>query len=400
MPAGPCVARLRLENAMIRLVLRVLAFAGLLGWISAQAALSDQVALGRLLFFDRGLSASGRLACASCHDPRYAYGPPPGLALGLGGPNMDQRGTRAVPSLRYLHRVPRFDEALRFADGDVGPGGGLTWDGRAATLHDQARLPLLAPDEMANADLEEVVSRLRRAEFRRVFGADIFQRPASAFEAALLALEAFQQQPDEFYPYSSKYDAFLRGEVDLSAAEVRGAALFKDPSKGNCASCHVSAIRGGEHPAFTDFDFANVGVPRNHEIAANADPAHFDLGLCGPVRKDLEEHKAYCGMFRAPSLRNVASRSAFFHNGALHSLREVLHFYVERDLQPQKWYPRGSDGKVRKFDDLPPDMADTVDRDPPLDRAPGQAPALSDDEIEDMIAFLRTLSDSDVAELP
>jgi cytochrome c peroxidase len=389
---------------MIRPVLRALAAAAFFGSIGAPAAPPDQAALGRALFFDRGLSASGRLACASCHDPRYAYGPPPGLALALGGPNMDQRGTRAVPSLRYLHKAPKFDEAMRFADGDVGPGGGLTWDGRAASLHDQAMLPLFAPDEMANASPKELVARLQRAsysdDFRRVFGADIFQRPVQALEAATQALEAFQQQPDQFYPYSSKYDAFLRGEVDLSEAEVRGATLFKDPSKGNCASCHVTAIRAGEHPAFTDFDYANVGVPRNREIPANADPAHFDLGLCGPVRTDLEAHKDYCGMFRSPSLRNVASRSAFFHNGAMHSLRDVLHFYVERDLQPQKWYPPGPDGNVRKFDDMPAEMADNVDRDPPLDRKPGQAPALTDDEIEDMIAFLRTLSDSDVAALP
>jgi cytochrome c peroxidase len=354
-------------------------------------------ALGRQMFFDPSLSASGQLACASCHDPQHAYGPPPGKAIALGGPHGNQSGTRAVPSLRYLHQVPAFAENYRFADGDVGPAGGYTWDGRAASLQDQARLPLLAANEMANADAKTVVAKLRRTPyagaFRKAFGDDIFKQPAKAFEAALRSLQAFQQVPEEFFPYTSKYDAFLRGQVDLSDAEERGAALFKDPAKGNCASCHGTVIRDGGFPTFTDFDYVNVGVPRNRELPANADPSYFDLGLCGPARTDLRRRNEFCGYFRSPSLRNVATRTAFFHNGVFHTLREVLHFYVERDLAPQKWYSRNPDGSVHKYDDLPPGAPDNVDHDPPLDRQPGQAPALTETDIDDLIAFLQTLND-------
>ena len=353
--------------------------------------------LGRRVFFDPSLSASGQMACATCHDPRYAYGPPPGKGITSGGPHLDRGGTRAVPSLRYLHRVPPFSEITRFADGDVGPAGGFTWDGRAGTLRDQARIPLLAANEMANSSAAEVVAKLEKAyyaaDFREAFGTDVFQHPERAFEAVLSALDAFQQVPKEFYPFNSKYDAFLRGELELSEQEERGVALFKDPVKGNCASCHVVLSRAGQPPVFTDYDFLNVGVPRNPRIAANSDPGYFDLGLCGPARRDLASSRQFCGFFRAPTMRNVARRDCFFHNGVFNSLRDVLRFYVERDLHPEKYYSRNPDGSVHKFDDLPPGYADNVDRDAPLDRVAGGSPALTESEMDDLIAFLETLND-------
>jgi cytochrome c peroxidase len=354
-------------------------------------------AIGRLMFFDPALSASGKMSCATCHDPRYAYGPPPGKALAVGGKDMTQPGTRAVPSLRYLHAAPKFAEQYHFIDGDVGPIGGFTWDGRAPSLHEQAMLPLLAPNEMANDGPADVARKLSKTayagQFRAAFGAQIFKDPQRAFQAGLLALETFQQDPAEFYPYSSRYDAYLRGEIELTEQEERGVALFKDPAKGNCASCHLGVSRGGVPPPFTDFDFANVGVPRNARIPANADPNYFDLGLCGPLRQDFAGRREYCGFFRSPTVRNVAIRDAFFHNGVFTSLRDVMHFYVERDLQPQKYYSRNPDGSVHKFDDMPPGYPLNIDRDAPLDREPGAAPALTEAEIDDVIAFLQTLTD-------
>jgi cytochrome c peroxidase len=357
----------------------------------------DLVVIGRKMFFDPALSASGRLACATCHDPKYAYGPAPGHAIPRGGPHMDLSGTRAVPSLRYLQNVPPFAERYEFIDGDVGPGGGYTWDGRASSLQDQAQLPLLAANEMANRTPDAVVKRLSRTkyarEFRDAFGADVFEHPQSAFAAAVAALDAFQHVPAEFFPYSSKYDAFLRGDADLTEQEERGAALFKDPAKGNCASCHLTGIRNGVFPTFTDYDYINAGVPRNRAIAANSNGKYYDLGLYGPARKDLAGHKEYCGFFRAPTLRNTALRDAFFHNGVFHSLREVVQFYVDRDIHPEKWYPRNGDGSVHQFDDLPADCPNNIDKDPPLDRKPGDQPALTDAEIDDLVAFLGTLTD-------
>src|SRR5262245_38939520 len=94
-------------------------------------SLTDLESLGRKMFFDRGLSASGRMSCATCHDPRYAYGPPNELPVQMGGADLRSYGLRAVPSLRYLHKVSGFTEHYVDEDVDetidVGPTGGLTW---------------------------------------------------------------------------------------------------------------------------------------------------------------------------------------------------------------------------------------------------------------------------------
>jgi cytochrome c peroxidase len=256
---------------------------------------------------------------------------------------------------------------------------------------------LFSPFEMANASAADVVSRLRRAsyagEFRAAFGDRIFEDTAAAFKAVLMALETYQQSSAEFYPYSSKYDAWLRHEAALSGTELRGLAAFNDPAKGNCARCHPSAMKAGALPQFTDFGYAALGAPRNPAIPANADRRYFDLGLCGPLRMDLNDRAQYCGMFRVPSLRNAATRAAFFHNGVLHRLEDVVRFYAERDTQPRKWYGRQADGRPAKFDDLPPQYRGNVDMAPPFGGHAGDAPAMSEADIEDIVAFLNALTD-------
>ena len=135
-------------------------------------------------------------------------------------------------------------------------------------------------------------------------------------------------------------------------------------------------------------------MPRNAAIPANANPAYYDLGLCGPTRTDLAAQTNYCGMFRTPSLRNVATRKYFFHNGKYSSLADVLQFYVYRDINPERFYPTAADGSVTKFDDLPPQYQANVDvTDAPFNHHPGDTPALSDSEIQDLTAFLNTLTD-------
>jgi len=361
--------------------------------------------LGRALFFDASLSASGKMSCATCHDPAHAYGPANARSVQLGGADLKQPGVRAVPSLRYTQDVPRFsqhhfDESVDESE-DQGPTGGRTWDGRAYSAHDQARLPLLSPLEMANASWQDVVAKLERSasaqRFRETLGADVFDDRERAWNGVLLALEVFQQSPKDFYPYNSKYDDYLRGRAQLSPQELRGLRAFSDPAKGNCASCHPAQIRRGSFPQFTDYGLIAIGVPRNRSIPANTDPHYYDLGMCGPLRTDLREHPEYCGLFRTPSLRNAALRKSFFHNGVFHSLRQVLRFYAERDTRPQKWYAPTSKAGRRSFDDLPKAYHDNVNREPPFDRKPGDAPALTEAEMADMIALIKTLTDFDLS---
>jgi cytochrome c peroxidase len=368
------------------------------------APLSELAQLGRQIFFDPSLSASGQLACAGCHSPAHAYGSPTGGFAPAGGARLDQPPLRTVPSLRYLDDTPRFTRHYYIDHGeereDEGPAGGFMLDGRADSLHAQALLPWLDANEMANADPEALASRLQRAPYaprlRELFGAAVFDRPRQAIAGAALALERFELEDPSFHPYSSRYDQFLAGTAALSEQELRGLRLYVNPLKGNCAECHPNTTGpGGRGPDFTDHAYRALGVPRNAELAANTDPNFYDLGLCGPRRADLRTERRYCGYFKTPTLRNAARRARFFHNGRFRTLRQVLQFYAERDTAPQRWYPVVH-GQVRRYDDLPARLRASVDgSDPPFDRRPGEAAALSAQEIDDLLAFLQTLDDDD-----
>jgi cytochrome c peroxidase len=366
----------------------------------------DVAMLGRKLFFDSTLSGSGRMSCATCHDPAHAYAAPNSLAVQLGGAHRDRQGMRAVPSLRYvLNRTPAWykeyigNPAERVREGNEPPVGGFGADGRFNSLHAQAEFPLLAPNEMANRDAASVVAAVARAsyakDFRRAFGAHVFDTTSRAFSQALYAIERFELTDSNFHPYDSKYDLYLDHKVALTSQERRGLALFDDPARGNCASCHLDQLgANGSHPLFTDYQFGALGVPRNAELVANEDSTYFDEGLCGPTRMDQASNAAYCGMFKTPTLRNVATRGAFFHNGRFHSLREALAFYVRRDTHPAEWYAHASRTRVNKFDDLPRALRGNVDTlSLPLTRHAGEQPVWNDADIDDVIAFLKTLTD-------
>jgi cytochrome c peroxidase len=345
--------------------------------------------LGRKMFFDPSLSGSGKISCAGCHDPAFAYGPPNALSVQKGGKDGREWGIRAVPSLRYLQVAPQFtehgyeEESSGDDSIDNGPTGGLTWDGRVDRGRQQARIPLLSPREMANRSEASVVASALKADYSE----DLKRLSAGMdtqhiFETILEAFETWEENYREFYPYSSKYDAWLMGKAKLSDAELRGLRLFTDAGKGNCSRCHV-AERGvkGTPPQFTDYSLVALGVPRNRAIPADADPAWYDLGMCGPERTDLSGRDEYCGRFMTPSLRNVATRKVFFHNAVVHTLREAVAFYNDRDNDPNK------------FDDLPVRYRTNVDMDPPFGRPPKSAPVLTEQDIDDIVVFLGTLTD-------
>jgi cytochrome c peroxidase len=395
------------------------------------APLSAVAQLGRALFFDPSLSGSGKQSCASCHSPDHSYGPPNALEVQPGGIAMTQHGYRPPPSLMYLYRQPNFgigpdasenDDAASVAQQAASaagvvkaqkvagtaaapqlvPQGGLFWDGRADTLQQQAFGPLLNPVEMANTSVDAVAQKLARspyrARFTQLFGPRVFDNAQLTVAEAMFAIARYQVEDTSFHPYNSKYDRWLEGDARLTQAELRGLRLFNDPAKANCAGCHLSKPGAdGLPPMFTDFQYEALGAPRNRLLAQNRDPAFQDLGLCGPFRLDLKDQTQYCGMFLTPTLRNAATRHVFFHNGVFHSLDQVMAFYNERNLAPEKFYPRGPDGKIDAYDDLPPPYRGNIDvTDAPFDRKPGDAPAMSQQDIQDIEAFLQTLTDEKV----
>ncbi len=355
--------------------------------------LSPVAALGERLFRDETLSASERLSCQTCHQPEFAHAAPPADLVSRGGPAMDIPGIRNSPSIRYASFTPPFGY-----DAEGTALGGFFRDGRVPTLVEQAKQPFLDPREMANATPADVAARMSRSpnaeRFRQVFGAAALDDPEAALEQLAVAIAQFELENPEFHRFDSKYDAFLAGRAVLSPAEERGLGLFEDPEKGNCAACHPSRpAADGSPPLFTDFTYDNVGLPRNAAVPANADPAFFDLGLCGPEREDLAERGDLCGAFKVPTLRNVARTAPYFHNGAFDTLREAVDFYVRRDTHPGAWYPQPAAG-TGKFDDLPAGMTGAVNTsEVPYDRKAGGEPALTPAEIDDVVAFLATLDD-------
>ena len=365
------------------------------GGSDAPVETSAMAQLGERIFNDRRLSGSGRMSCATCHDPTTFHGPPNALAVQIGGRFETEFGVRAAPSLRYLERQPAFDGARVH--------GGLMADGRADTLGQQAQLPWFSILELDNGSTADLARRLRAApyasEFAALFGSDA--DAATTVAQMAQALQAFQTEDPRLHPYDSKFDLVAAGRDHFSAAEERGLQVFNDPARGNCAACHTSRPGAdGKPPLFTDFSYAALGVPRNTAIPHNANAAYFDLGLCGPQRADLAQRPELCGLFRTPSLRNVATRGAFFHNGVLHSLAEVLRFYNSRDTHPSLWYPSAG-GQVQAFDDLPLRYRANLTLQAPLDgRAPGAAPAMTDAELADLECFLRTLTDGHAAGTP
>ena len=411
--------------------------------------------VGQQLFFDTNLSGKKNQSCASCHDPAYAYGPPNSLAVQLGSDGLS-KGERAAPSLRYKDATPPYSDIAENPDGITlsSPGGGFFWDGRAATLADQAGGPLLNPLEMNNATKAAVVQTVRNAAyadmFKQAFGANSLDDTDAAFAIIGQAIEAFETEDLSFHPYSSKYDLYVNNKIGgtLTPAEMRGLSVFNRPDQGNCMACHYQGANfKGSYGLMTDFTYQAIGAPRNDKsipnnaspIPANDSPTYFDMGLCGPTRTDhapnssgTDNSNPYCGMFKVPTLRNVATRGAFFHNGVFHSLEQVVHFYNTRDTHPEYWYPANNDGKgtpqanpswalqptyipgatIRKFNDLPEQYWGNIDIEIPMSngdvnnishisddptgasiRTPGSNSVMSEQDMQDLVCFLNTLTD-------
>lgn len=370
--------------------------------------LTPAAQVGAKLFFDPSLSSSGKMSCATCHDPNHAYAPANDLSAQLGGADGKQPGTRAVPTLMYKEYTNPYSDEFQNPDmiSAAGPGGGFTWDGRANTIAEQAAIPLLAPNEMAAASKAAVVDAVRNGPhadaFRAAYGATAFDDTDKAFALVGAALQSFQIEDRSFHPYSSKFDRYRNNKLGgaLTDAEMRGLRVFLDPNKGNCMACHlIGGGNDGSQDMTSDYSFNAIGVPRNMEIAANADPKYFDLGLCGPLRTDhlpgkRKDAAKTCGMFKTPVLRNVATRQVFMHNGVFKSLEDVVRFYNTRDTDPGQWYPRDAKGRVEKFNDLPAKYRANIDTQMPLDlRKPGSQTPMTDQEMQDLITFLKTLTD-------
>lgn len=337
-------------------------------------ALNPKESLGKLLFFDGMLSTPPGQSCSSCHSPAAGFGDPNQQLPVSRGVHPDRYGNRNDMTVAYASYVP----PLTYDETEELWVGGLFWDGRAASLADQAKGPPLNPLEMANPDVEAIAGTLRgahyRDEFLQVYGDDALADSERAFDHMADALAAYEASA-EVNRFDSKYDLFLAGEVELTAQEVEGLALFQDEDKGNCAACHPNTEGpDGSPPLFTDFTYDNLGTPKNPANPFYFLPAEFnpdgadyvDVGL-GAVVEDPE----WNGFFRVPTLRNVAVTGPYMHNGVFESLYQVVSFYNSRDVGP---WPD-------------PEVAPNVNSDELGDLG------LTPEEMEAIVAYVRTLTD-------
>jgi cytochrome c peroxidase len=240
-----------------------------------------------------------------------------------------------------------------------------------------------------------VVTKVRRARyaplFKDVYGATALRDVDKAYERIADAVAAFENTR-LLNRFTSKYDAYLTGKATLTAGELNGLKLYEDPEKGNCAACHPSrASESGTPPLFTDFTYDNLGVPRNpdnpfYELDKRHNPAgrdFVDRGLGAVLGLGSEE-----GKFKVPSLRNVSVTAPYMHNGYFSELRGVVEFYNDRDTKPACKAVFVTDRQALRRGCWPrPEVAENVNRDELGNLR------LTDQEIDEIVAFLRTLTD-------
>jgi len=359
--------------------------------------------LGSQIFKDQALSEPRGTSCNDCHLASSGFASNNGSRIGVAqGSTPQSIGGRNAMSNAYTSFTPKFQ--FRVTAEDVDPVGGFFWDGRADTAELQALGPLLNKLEMNNKDAASVIRKIAAAPYAQLFkdefGSQIFNNPTLAFQKIGVAIAAFERS-SALQPFSSKYDQFIQGKTKFTPQESNGMKVFMDVNKGNCASCHLMNPNSSKpsDSLFTDFAFYATGIPRNMAIPRNANPSFFDLGLCGPDRTkpaltsnvpaNISIEK-FCGTFRMTSLRNTAERKAWMHNGFFKDLRDVVSFYATRNSDPKRWY-----GPKATPNDLPTAYVGNIINDRvPFNRQATAGPALKEREIDDVVAFLKTLSDS------
>ncbi|MDT7834820.1 cytochrome-c peroxidase [Aquabacterium sp. OR-4] len=359
---------------------------------------------GNLLFHDVRLSASGRMSCGTCHVEGSGHADAPGTRLPLGGPLLDQAGMRSSMTGRYLNLTPPFRLSLLGT-----PSGGYLWDGRADDRFGQAfhggpffnpveqALPGSATEPKALTDLVRSAPYWPQIQALYVDAPEKIASDTALFKEVAVLLEVYQRGDADYNLFDSKFDQVQAGKASFTEAEARGWALFSNPQRGNCVACHTASLT--KTSLFTNFGYAALGVPRNHAGPKNADPAYFDLGLC--AREKARTNNVadllvkllprYCGLFKTPTLRNVEHTGPYFHNAAVTTLEDAVRFHFERDTQAARWYRKADGSADRRYNDLPWYYRGNLAAGRPFNGAwqPGNQ------DIADLLAFLKTLNDAD-----
>lgn len=360
-----------------------------LSFVAAPARATDYATaaeLGKALFFDPNLSKNRTQACATCHNPANAFTDPRETAVGRAvslGDDGTSLGDRNTPTAAYAKFAPKFQ---RLKDGRYV--GGQFLDGREPDLAGQAGGPPLNPIEMGMPDKASVVKRLWEyppyvTAFAKLFGPKVTDDTDAAYAAMTQAIAAFEQT-EEFAPFDSKYDRFLKGEAKLTDQEELGRLLFFSQQFTNCNQCHqLHAVQPAKGETFTNYQFHNIGIPVNTAVrqANGSKPGRIDHGLLdNPAVTD----KAQDGKFKVPTLRNVAVTGPYMHNGVFKDLRTTVLFYNRYNTKDPERLINPETGKPFRAPEVPATLSV---------KELTHGPALDDKRIDALVAFMKTLTD-------
>ena len=338
--------------------------------------------LGKALFFDVNLSKNRTQSCATCHNPEAAFvddrdnGVSKMASL---GDDLKSLGDRQAPTASYAKFSPDF----HFNAKKGFYVGGQFWDGRETSLEGQAGGPPLNPIEMGMGSKKEVVERIKENSyyvqaFKELFGEDIFKDDEKTYDAMTVAIATFERS-NEFSPFDSKYDRYLKGEYDLTPLEDLGKSIFFSNNNNSCATCHVLKGEDKAGETFTNYEYHNIGTPANKTLRAKNGVKDIDKGLAANPNIKIKDENL--GKYKTPTLRNVAVTAPYMHNGVFKDLRTVVEFYdkynnKERTLNPETNLP---------WDE--PEHKDTIS----LKEL--KANAQNDRKIDALVAFMKLLTD-------
>ena len=319
----------------------------------------EKIALGQRLFFDGRLSADGSVACSTCHDPARAFTDGKPVSIGISG----RLGQRNAPTiLNALYNKTQF------------------WDGRAKTLEEQAALPIVNPLEMGQPSMDAAVTRIAAiAEYQRAFRG-VFGRPPNGPDL-VRAIASYERTQVSF---DSPFDHFIAGDENaIDDSAKRGWELFN--TRGRCNKCHALSEDKRDVTYFTDNDFHNIGIGIiRHNVVALARQAEQLIDSADPTAIDraaiqtdmsalgrflITKKEPDIASFKTPDLRNVLVTGPYFHDGSQETLWDVMDHYNK------------GDGLQNPY--LDEDI---------------QPLALTEGEIDDVVAFLASLTSADYAE--
>ena len=344
----------------------------------------DYKALGEVLFFDKSISFNKTQSCSTCHSPDTAFVDQrknSANQMVSEGDNPHLHGNRNANTALYAMFSPDFYFDKKIKDYV----GGQFWDGRAKDLAEQAGGPPVNPVEMGMPDKKSIVERLKANSIyykaiTAIYGESIWADTDKIYAIMEKAIAEFEKH-ELFAQFSSKYDRALKNEAELTALEAEGKALFFDKTRTNCSNCHQSSDANSAKETFTNYRYYNIGVPSNQAlIKFNKLTADYvDNGLLdNPMVKGDEKQK---GKFKVPTLRNIGVTAPYMHNGVFRDLKTVLLFKDSFNNPNRKINPETGKAwdKAEYAQTINPEVL--------------KAKPLTDEEINALEAFLKTLTD-------